>query len=46
MVLMLIYDPLMGRRQRRDSPDYYAIALVIAVAFILCLLVGCAVPLR
>jgi hypothetical protein len=26
--------------------DYYALAVMLAVAFIMCLLVGCQVPLR
>lgn len=33
-------------RIEREAPDYYTIAVLLAVAFILCLLVGCQVPLR
>lgn len=42
----MFIDPDMGRRPRMEGPDFYTIALMFAIAFILCLLVACQMPLR
>ena len=46
----MLLDPMMGHRPYYRPPDrpgdFYLFALIIAVGIILCLLVGCTVPLR
>ena len=42
----MFIDPDMGRRPRMEGPDFHYVALMFAIAFILCLLVACQVPMR